>query len=57
MRSVVIGPPGGVCEMCCDWLLQVEFAAPVGYKDETDSGREKTAAGEEEVRPYNTDAL
>ena len=28
----------------------MEFAAPVGYKDETDSRREKTAAEDEEVR-------
>ena len=39
-------------DMCCHCLLQVEFAAPVGYKDEIDFGREKTAAEDEEVRLY-----
>ena len=36
-------------------LPQVEFAAPVGYKDEIDFGREKTAAEDEEVRICQSD--
>ncbi|KAK2193470.1 hypothetical protein NP493_12g03027 [Ridgeia piscesae] len=53
--SVLETKPGNAVSIIeCD--MNVEFAAPVGYKDETDSGREKTAAGEEEAMAVDVEA-